>query len=229
METLGRMIHVLCVSAALMVAVCMFAAPVQAKPRTDSDNITQSCGPDNATKKILIAYDTIHGSTAEVAARIGDGLCAPPFGFKVDVKWVGAVAGVEGYDGFIVASAIYKFNWLPDAQAFLEKYHGQLAAKKTAIFIDGASMSQDTDATRTAVKKSFIDPILSTYPDISPVSIGLFGGAFDLTRKNEYTLFEKVVLRIVGVILRLPDKKKVDWRNWDTINAWAVEVGDQMK
>jgi len=227
METLGRMVHVLCVSAAFMVAVSMFAAPVQAKPRTDSDNITQSCGLDNATKTILIAYDTIHGSTAHIAARIGDDLCA--MGFKVDVKCVGDVTGVEGYDGIIVASAIYKFNWLPDAQAFLEKYKTQLAAKKTAIFIDGASMSQDTPETRAAVQKSFVDPILSKYPDISPVSIGLFGGAFDLTRKNEYSLFEKIVLRILGVILRLPDKKKADWRNWDTIDAWAAEVGDKMK
>jgi len=214
-------------SIALIAAVAMFAASAQAKPRTDNDSITKSCGLDNATKTILIAYDTIHGSTAHIAARIGDDLC--DMGFKVDVKWVGDVADVEGYDGFIVASAIYKFNWLPDAQAFLEKYKVQLAAKKTAIFIDGASMSQDTEKTRAAVKKSFIDPILSKYPDISPVSIGLFGGAFDLTRKNEYTLFEKVVLRILGLILRLPDKKMADWRNWDTINAWAVEVGDQMK
>ena len=227
METLGRMVHVLCVCSALMVAVCMFAAPVQAKPRTDSDNITQSCGPDNATKKILIAYDTIHGSTAQIAARIGDDLC--DMGFKVDVKWVGDVTGVEGYDGIIVASAIYKFNWLPDAKAFLEKYKTQLNAKKTALFIDGASMSQDSPETRAAVQKSFVDPILEKYFETTPVAIGLFGGAFDLTRKNEYTLFEKVVLRILGLILRLPDKKMADWRNWDTINAWAVEVGDQMK
>jgi len=227
MKTLDRMVRVVYMSIALIAAVAMFAASAQAKPRTDNDSITKSCGLDNATKTILIAYDTIHGSTAHIAARIGDDLC--DMGFKVDVKWVGDVTDVDGYDGFIVGSAIYKFNWLPDAQAFLEKYKVQLAAKKTAIFIDGASMSQDTEKTRAAVKKSFIDPILSKYPDISPVSIGLFGGAFDLTRKNEYTLFEKVVLRIVGVILRLPDKKKVDWRNWDTINTWAAEVGNQMK
>ena len=227
MKTLDRMVRVVYMSIALIAAVAMFAASAQAKPRTASDNSSQSCGLDNATKTILIAYDTIHGSTAEVAAKIGDDLCA--LGFKVEVKWVGDVTEVDGYDGFIVASAIYKFNWLPDAQAFLEKYKDQLAAKKTAIFIDGASMSQDTPDTRAAVQKSFIDPILSKYPDISPVSIGLFGGAFDLTRKKEYSLFEKVVLHVLGVILKLPDKKKADWRNWDTINAWAAEVGGLMK
>jgi len=227
MQTLNRMIRVVCMSIALIAAVFMFAASAQAKPRTDNDSITQSCGLDNATKTILIAYDTIHGSTAEVAARIGDDLC--DMGFKVDVKWVGDVTGVDGYDGFIVASAIYKFNWLPDAQAFLEKYHEQLAANPTALFIVGASMSQDTPETRAMVQKSFIDPILSKHPDISPVSIGMFGGAYDLTRKNEYKLFEKVVLRLLGFLLKEQDKKKADWRNWDTIDAWAAEVGNDMK
>jgi menaquinone-dependent protoporphyrinogen oxidase len=227
MLTVDRIVRILCAFAALMAVVCMCVDAVQAKPRTDNDSITKSCGPDNATKTILIAYDTIHGSTAEIAAKIGDDLC--DMGFKVDVKWVGDVTDVADYDGFIVASAIYKFNWLPDAQAFLEKYKDQLAAKKTALFIDGASMSQDTPDTRAMVKKSFIDPILSKYPDITPVSIGLFGGAFDLTRKKEYTLFEKVVLHILGIVLKLPDKKKADWRNWDTINAWAAEVGEKMK
>jgi len=227
METLDRIIRIACMSIALIAAVAMFAASAQARPRTDNDSITQSCGLDNATKTILIAYDTIHGSTARIAARIGDDLCDR--GFKVDVKWVGDVTGVDGYDGFIVASAIYKFTWLPGAQDFLAKYKVQLNSKKTAIFIDGASMSQDTPETRDMVQKAFIDPIQEKYFETKPVSIGLFGGAFDLTRKNEYSLFEKVVLRILGVILRLPDKKKADWRNWDTIDAWAAEVGDLMK
>ena len=227
MASLDRMVHVVCISLALIAAVFMFAAPAQAKPRTDNDSITKSCGPDNDNKTILIAYDTIHGCTAQIAAQIGDDLC--DMGFNVDVKWIGDVTEVEGYDGFIVASAIYKFNWLPDAQAFLKKYHEQLAAKPTALFIDGASMEQDDNATRAAVKKSFVDPILSKYPDITPVSIGLFGGAFDLTRKKEYSLFEKVVLRVLGVILKLPDKKKADWRNWEKIDDWAAEVGGKMK
>ncbi|MBN2105870.1 MAG: flavodoxin domain-containing protein [Deltaproteobacteria bacterium] len=225
MQTADRIFRVLCACAALIAAVCMCADPAQAKPRTDNDSITKSCGPDNATKTILIAYDTIHGSTAEVAARIGDGLC--DMGFNAEVKWVGDVTEVEGYDGFIVASAIYKFGWLPDAKAFLEKYKDQLAAKKTALFIVGASMSEDTPETRAAVQKSFVDPVLEKYPEIHPVAIGLFGGAIDFT-KEKYSLFEKIVLRILGFILRLEDKNKADWRNWETIDAWAAEVGAEM-
>lgn len=209
---------------AYVALLCLAASPVQAAPRTADDNIAKSCG-NTVTKKILIAYDTIHGSTGEVAARIGEGLCAHDF--AVDVKWVGEVQGVDDYDGFIVASAIYEFGWLDDANKFLETYENQLAEKPTAVFIVGASMSQDTPETRAAVQKAFVDPVLSKYPYITPVSIGLFGGAFDFT-EEQYTLFEKIVLRILGYILRLQDKSKADWRNWDTIDAWAADVADKM-
>ena len=219
-----RTAHIVCLTAALLAAASMFAAPVQAKPRTANDNITQSCGPENAAITILIAYDTRHGSTAEVAARIGQDLCA--MGFKVDVKWAGDVTEVDEYDGFIVASALYEFTWLPDALAFLEKYKDTLASMPTAVFIVGASMSKDTPETRVSVQKTFVQPVLDKYPDIKPLSIGLFGGAVDFT-KEDYTLFEKIVLHILGFILGYWDK--ADWRNWQTIDAWAAEVGGLMQ
>ena len=209
---------------ACVALLCAAAGQAQGAPRTPGDNISLSCG--TGVKKILIAYDTIHGTTGEIAARIGDGLCAR--GFAVDVKWAGDVTAVDGYDGFIVASAIYKFTWLDDAKKFLETYKDRLGEKPTAIFIDGASMSQDTPDTRAAVQKSFVDPILKQYPEIQPLSIGLFGGAFNF-EKEQYTLFEKIVLRILGFILRLPNKKAADWRNWDTIDAWAADLADKLK
>jgi menaquinone-dependent protoporphyrinogen oxidase len=224
MEPLNRTIQIVCMFVMLTAVACIFGSSAQAAPRTASDNIAQSCGLEKTIQKILIAYDTIHGSTAEVAARIGQDLCA--MGFKVDVKWVGDVTDVDGYDGFIVASAIYQFTWLPDAIAFLDKFKGKLASMPTAVFIVGASMSKDTPETRVSVQKTFVQPVLDKYPDIKPVSIGLFGGAVDFT-KEEYTVFENIVLHILGFILGYWDK--ADWRNWDTIDAWAAETGGKMQ
>ncbi len=81
---------------AFVALLCMAASTALAAPRTADDNIAKSCG-NTAAKKILIAYDTIHGSAGEVAARIGDGMCAR--NFAVDVKWVGDVQGVGRLDG----------------------------------------------------------------------------------------------------------------------------------
>jgi len=196
-----------------------------AAPRTPADLIEDSCGGSvSGGKRILVAYDTIHGSTAEVAKSIGDTLCAR--GFQVNVRFVGNVTALQDYDTVILGSAIYEFRWLPDAMAFLKNNTAALSAMPVAYFIVGASLFKDTPENRAAVKKSFVDPVLAEYPDIKPLSIGLFGGAVDF-KKEQYNLFEKFVLRILGLIVGFKDS--ADWRNWDYINSWANEVGDQLQ
>lgn len=196
-----------------------------AYPRTPADLIEDSCGGSIAgEKRILVAYDTIHGSTAEVAQRIGADLCER--GFQVDVSFVGNVTSIAAYDAVILGSAIYEFRWLPDAMAFLKNNQAALSSMPVAYFIVGAALFKDTPENRDADKKSFVDPLLVEYPDIKPLSIGLFGGAVDF-KKEQYNLLEKIVLRILGLIAGFKDS--ADWRNWDYINSWAGEVGDQLK
>ena len=205
---------------------CVTVCPdALAYPRTSADLIEDSCGGSvSAGKRILVAYDTIHGSTAEVAKEIGTALCAR--GFQVDIRFVGNVTSLADYDAVILGSAIYEFRWLLDATAFLKNNQDMLSAMPVAYFIVGASLFQDTPENRDAVKKSFIDPVLAEYPDIKPLSIGLFGGAVDF-KKEQYNLFEIFVLRILGLIVGFKDS--ADWRNWEYINTWANEVGDQLQ
>jgi menaquinone-dependent protoporphyrinogen oxidase len=205
---------------------CVTVCPdVIASPRTPADFIENSCGGTfQGEKRILVAYDTIHGSTAEVAKEIGTALCNR--GFQVDVRFVGNVTSLDDYDGVIIGSALYEFRWLPDATAFLKNNTAALSAMPVAYFIVGASLFQDTPENRDAAKKSFIDPVLAEYPDIKPLSIGLFGGAVDF-KKEQYNLFEKFVLRILGLIVGFKDS--ADWRNWEYINSWANEVGDKLQ
>jgi menaquinone-dependent protoporphyrinogen oxidase len=194
-------------------------------PRTPADLIEDSCGGSvQGGKRVLVAYDTIHGSTAEVAEKIGTDLCAR--GFEVDIRFVGNVTSIADYDAVILGSAIYEFRWLPDAMAFLKNNQAALSSMPVAYFIVGAALFKDTPENRDADKKSFIDPVLAEYPDIQPLSIGLFGGAVDF-KKEQYNLFEKFVLRILGLIAGF--KRSVDWRNWEYINSWANEVGDKLQ
>jgi menaquinone-dependent protoporphyrinogen oxidase len=210
----------------LAMLVCVTACPdALASPRTPADLIEDSCGGSaQGGKRVLVAYDTIHGSTAEVAGKIGTDLCAR--GFEVDIRFVGNVTSIADYDAVILGSAIYEFRWLPDAMAFLENNQAALSSMPVAYFIVGAALFKDTPENRDADKKSFIDPVLAEYPDIKPLSIGLFGGAVDF-KKEQYNLFEKFVLRILGLIAGF--KGSADWRNWEYINSWANEVGDQLQ
>jgi menaquinone-dependent protoporphyrinogen oxidase len=194
------------------------AATAGAYPRTEDDLIEMSCG-DNGSALVLIAYDTIHGSTAEIAEYIGNTLCGR--GLQADVCLAAHVEDISSYDAVVIGSAIYQFTWLEGAKAFLETFKKELSGIPTAYFIVGASMSEDTPANRESVKQAFIDPVLAEYPEIEPVSFGLFGGAVDFTA-NEYNLFERIVLRILGLILGYANS--ADWRDWEAIGSWSTEL-----
>ena len=211
----------------LLIFFSLLAVPATlfSYPRTPADLIERRCGEDlQEAKKILVAYDTIHGSTAEIAERIGTELCAR--GFQVDVRLARNVLSVDAYDAIILGSAIYQFNWLPDARRFLKDYNAALSSKPAALFIVCSAMYKDTPENRDAVRKSFVEPVLSRYPDIRPLAVGLFGGAMDF-KTNRYNLFEKIVLRILGKILGFKDS--ADWRNWAYISHWLHEVGDKLQ
>jgi len=208
----------------LFVLLSFFACSVSAfaSPRTDDDLIEISCG-EEYSKYILIAYDTIHGSTAEVAEYIGNDLCDQ--GFRVDLRLVTNVQSVSAYDAIIVGSALYEFAWLMDAKEFLKQNQTDLAQLPTAYFIVGASMAVDTPETREMAKTFFVDPVLNEFPDITPLSIGLFGGAVDFAA-NEYNIFEWVVLKFLGLFLGYTDS--ADWRKWEAIDLWSKELAGKL-
>ena len=204
-----------------LILVVLLVQGATAAPRTPAYLIETDCTSDNRTvTTVLVAYDTIHGSTAEVAAAIGQQLCA--LGFAVDVRLVTHVDEVSRYDGVIIGSALYRFSLLRDALVFIRRNRTTLAQVPVALFVVGASMSEDTPEARDGAMRWFVDPVLARFPELDPVSVGLFGGAVDFTT-NRYTFFERFVLRILGLVLGFQDT--ADWRDWQAIDQWAAEVG----
>jgi len=72
------------------------------------------------SKKVLLAYASRAGSTAEVAERIGNILKG--LGFDVDVKSVKEVTDVTGYDSIVIGSAVRMFKLLPETVKFAKRY-----------------------------------------------------------------------------------------------------------
>ena len=211
-----------CMSFIVLAAFLVSSISAFAYPRTDNDLIEMACGEENS-RYILIAYDTIHGSTAEVGEHIGNNLCDR--GFRVDLRLAAHVKDISIYDAVIVGSAIYQFTWLKGARDFLRQNQAALSQLPTAYFIVGASMSEDTPENREAVKKTFVDPVLEKFADITPLSIGLFGGAVDFA-ENDYNFFEWIVLKILGLILGYTES--ADWRNWDAVDSWSEELAGEL-
>jgi len=74
--------------------------------------------------KILLTSSSRHGSTDEVAAVIAERLQAARI--DVDIKRPEDVDVVDGYDAFILGSAVYMTKWTPEAVDFTERFHEPL-------------------------------------------------------------------------------------------------------
>jgi len=59
--------------------------------------------------KVLVAYGSKYGSTAEIAEKIGHVIADE--GFQVDVLSADKVKNVTDYQGVVIGSAAYIGNW----------------------------------------------------------------------------------------------------------------------
>lgn len=162
-------------------------------------------------KRILVVYATRFGSTAEVAKYIGTIINHQ--GIAVDVRLVNEISSLHGYDAVVLGSAIRSGKWMPEAFHFLTAHRAELRHMPVAYFTVCATLHDDTPENR-AIVSGYHTPLLETFRDIQPVSIGMFAGKID---------FKKIplMLRVVAKTHHLPDG---DWRSWEQIEVWAREV-----
>jgi len=179
-----------------------------------------SCGQENTSgKKVLLAYDTKHGSTSEVAEKMAGELCAS--GLQVDTQLAWNVEDVASYDAVVLGSPIYWATFLPGALNFMDRYRSTLASKTVAVFV----LSTNTDKTTGLVDENslefFVEPVLDQFPEIKPVgSIGLIPGRILF---NEVLPMEFVNLKLSGYDV------VGDLRNYDVESAWTQEIAALLK
>src|SRR5436309_6130980 len=85
--------------------------------------------------KILVAYASKHGTTAEIAQAIADELQAG--GLEVDVRESGEVHDLAGYAGVVLGSAVYMKRWRRDANHLLHRLERELGDRPLWIFSSG--------------------------------------------------------------------------------------------
>jgi len=156
--------------------------------------------------KILIAYASRAGSTAEVADAIGQVLRGN--GIPAEVLPAGHVADVSTYRAAILGSAVRMGKWLPEAVRLVERNQAALAGMPTAIFTVCLTMQKDTPENRRVVE-GYLQPVLQK---VRPSSIGLFGGKMDYSRLG---FIDRL---IVSKMKKIPEG---DHRDWKAIRAWA--------
>jgi len=162
--------------------------------------------------RILVAYATRYGSTAEVAEVIGEELRKESV--AVDVRSVNDLEDLSPYRAAIIGSPIYMGKWLPETQVFIEKNQQILRTIPVAYFAVGLTASgDDPDLLRKA--EASMDQVRML---VNPVEIGVFPGRLESDRLS---LADRTIIKLVG-------SKAGDFRNLDAVRAWAQAVREKI-
>ena len=166
--------------------------------------------------RILVAYASGYGATAEVAKEIARLLGEA---HAVEAHPLGMVRTLEAYDAVILGSSLRAGRWLGGMTRFLRRFREDLPAKRVAIFAV-ALTARTLDGSRRVLAES-LPPLLARYPALRPVSTQAFGGVLDYDR---YNLAVRAIMRKAAQREGWPTSGFQDFRDWEAIRAWAQEL-----
>ncbi len=162
--------------------------------------------------KILVAFLSRYGATAEVARAVADELIG--CGLDVEVKPLREVRDLAPYGGIVLGAPLY-FGALPkEAVEFLARQEASLRNVPVAFFALGP-LHPDGQEQHDA--QAALDGQLAKLTGLNPVARTVFGGKFD---PATLSLGHRLVAALSASPLHgLP---ATDARDWQAIRAWAV-------
>lgn len=174
---------------------------------------------DPSHKRVLVAYDTGCGSTAEVAKAISGVLDNATT--TVDLRLVGEADNPGHYDAVVVGSAVRRGRWLSNALDFVGDHGPVLREIPTAYFLTCVALYRNTPQTQKKAL-SYLKPTLKAAPSVKPISMGLFAGALDYAKLNP-------IMRLI-MKSKMEDKgiPEGDFRDFAAIKAWAGGLAPQL-
>jgi menaquinone-dependent protoporphyrinogen oxidase len=162
--------------------------------------------------RVLVAYGTKYGSTAEIAEAIGRTL--REHGFDVDVRRAREVRSVAGYRAVVVGSAVYMKRWRGDAQRLLQRNVDALSTRDVWLFNSGPVGDTAGDRSDEALKWIRPEKIRQLGERIGAHDDVVFGGSVDGDRGGFMRR---------NMAKNTPEATR-DVRDWDEIAAWAAGI-----
>jgi menaquinone-dependent protoporphyrinogen oxidase len=160
--------------------------------------------------KLLVTYASKYGSTAEIAEVLGKEL--QKRSYEVEVKPVDKVDNLEGYDGFVIGSALYAGGWMKPAANFLQTNQTLLTKHPVWLFSSGPTSQGDPNEIMDGWE--FPEDLTSVADKIKPKDIILFHGNIDLDKLN---FAESMIIKSVKATVG-------DYRDWLVIRGWARTI-----
>jgi menaquinone-dependent protoporphyrinogen oxidase len=160
--------------------------------------------------KVLVAYGTKYGATAEIAEKIGKVL--RDAGLAADVLRADRAGDLSAYDAVVVGSAVYIGRWRKEVVNFVKDNEQALAAKPVWIFSSGPTGEGDpVEMVQGWRLPGSVEPIVDR---IQPRDIAVFHGAADEAKMG----------RLDKWLLKNVKAPTGDFRDWDAIEAWAADI-----
>ncbi len=161
--------------------------------------------------RILVAYATKKGSTAEISQAIAQELQAA--GHTADAVEIAKGASPAGYDAVVIGGPMYMGRIIGIGK-FVQRHTTELARVPVAAFVVClAAASNDKEGMAWAEKAlhGALDPL-------RPVAETLFAGRLDPSKLSWFQRWiTKKVKSPVG-----------DFRDWTAIAAWARELPEKL-
>lgn len=186
-------------------------------------------------RKILVAYATMAGSTADIAQTVAEEISKA--GIQVEVKPIHEIHDLSPYDGVVVGGPMI-MGWHRGAVRFLKKHRQTFQRIPLAVFVTAMSLIETAETDVGGVKvfvddrlpkppknedsltfreryarlSNYLKPILRATRPVHPASIGVFGGRLEYGRLKWWAVL------FAMLIIQAPAGDK---RNWEAIRSWA--------
>ncbi|MGE5530648.1 MAG: flavodoxin domain-containing protein [Bacteroidota bacterium] len=162
--------------------------------------------------RVLVAYASKSGTTAEVAEAIAEALRAQKL--SVDTLPVDSVAGLSEYSAVVLGSGVRIGKWLPQALAFARKHQSALATLPVAIFtVHMLAVGADEESRQhreayTAAVRDIVRPRAEAF----------FAGRIEMSRLS-------LVERLMTKAVKAPE---ADDRDWTAIRQWSEGLPEKL-
>lgn len=165
--------------------------------------------------KVLVAYGSKYGATAEIAKKIGEVLVQE--GLQAEVADLKTVKDPAPYQAVVLGSAAYIGQWRKEAVKFVQDNQTILSGIPVWLFVSGPTGEGDpVEQMQGWLYPKKLQPAIDA---IKPKDIAVFHGAIDTTKLN---FLEKFAIKNVKAPLG-------DFRNWESITAWAKKIAATLK
>lgn len=163
------------------------------------------------TGRVLIAYGSKHGATAEIAMAVAQVLRDQ--GFVVDVAPAAKAPQPGQYRAVVIGSAVYAGMWRGDVVDYVRRHRAALAGHPLWLFSSGP-VDRSADEGELPIPPA----IGKLAPDLHPRDHIWFGGRFLGTEDG-----------LIESFMALNKDLRGDFRDFDRVRAWAETIARALK